>query len=172
MTRYGIPPRLVAHEDDPVLPGETGGDDHGGSSACGDEVAELLRDLDELTQPTLARPSLADAQLHDKHSPEREPALQEHALSPDFSCGTPDQPARARCSHALGSPPAEAHAPSAEARYVSAHKRKQAAYDPAGGAPPKARRCRPPPSPPANPCLLYTSPSPRDATLSRMPSSA
>ena len=24
----------------------------------------------------------------------------------------------------------------------------------------------------ANPCLLYTSPSPRDATLSRMPSSA
>ena len=28
------------------------------------------------------------------------------------------------------------------------------------------------PSNPANPCLLYTSPSPRDATLSRMPSSA
>ena len=28
----------------------------------------------------------------------------------------------------------------------------------------------PPPPPP--PCLLYTSPSPRDATLSRMPSSA
>ena len=26
--------------------------------------------------------------------------------------------------------------------------------------------------PRANPCLLYTSPSPRDATLSRMPSSA
>ena len=26
--------------------------------------------------------------------------------------------------------------------------------------------------PPANTCLLYTSPSPRDATLSRMPSSA
>ena len=25
---------------------------------------------------------------------------------------------------------------------------------------------------PVNPCLLYTSPSPRDATLSRMPSSA
>ena len=26
--------------------------------------------------------------------------------------------------------------------------------------------------PPSKPCLLYTSPSPRDATLSRMPSSA
>ena len=36
-------------------------------------------------------------------------------------------------------------------------------------APPAARR---PPPPPAAPCLLYTSPSPRDATLSRMPSSA
>ena len=28
------------------------------------------------------------------------------------------------------------------------------------------------PFPPIHPCLLYTSPSPRDATLSRMPSSA
>ena len=30
----------------------------------------------------------------------------------------------------------------------------------------------PNPNPNPNPCLLYTSPSPRDATLSRMPSSA
>ena len=57
MTRYGIPPRLVAHEDDPVLPGESGGDDHWGSSACGDEIIDLLRDLDELTQPALDAPA-------------------------------------------------------------------------------------------------------------------
>ena len=72
MTRSDDPP--LAHEDDPVLPGETGGDDHGGSSACGDEIIELMCDLDELTQPAQACPGLVDTQLR-KENPEREPAL-------------------------------------------------------------------------------------------------
>ena len=104
MTKYGIPPRLVAHEDDPVLPGETGGDDHGGSSTCGDEIVELLRDLDALTRPARARPGLEDSQLNEEY-PEQEPEQQEHAQSPGVSCRTADQTAPAHCSHALGYPP-------------------------------------------------------------------
>ena len=47
-----------------------------------------------------------------------------------------------------------------------------AAIDEQAAAPQPNVAAAPTPEPEPTPCLLYTSPSPRDATLSRMPSSA
>ena len=58
--------------------------------------------------------------------------------------------------------------------YTHAHTHQLRGYSPSPSPPPdvgyESHFSLPPPPPP--PCLLYTSPSPRDATLSRMPSSA
>ena len=62
MTKYGIPPRLLAHEDDPVLPLESGEDDHRDQSSCDEELEELLKDLDAITGNAQVPPALEDKQ--------------------------------------------------------------------------------------------------------------